>query len=167
MAGTRLCRRQLARRKPDVPMGMITSVLFELDGKRDRPLMAELRQCRRQFELLIPVTHLYHRTSYLQKLKRNLDRRLLAGSTRWSFRRIAAIENFRCRRTSAFWLTCLLTHSAISCRSGLHLNTCPMGYACNSADGVLAMIVWLPPAGGPKAAIALNNGRGCPRQRPR
>lgn len=58
--------------------GATDTKLLKFDRHPNRRLLAELRQCRRQFELRIPVTHLYHRTSYLQKLKRNLDRRLLA-----------------------------------------------------------------------------------------
>ncbi len=51
---------------------------FKLEGDLDRKLMAELRQCRHQFDRRKPVTHLHHLASNLQKLKRNLDRRLLA-----------------------------------------------------------------------------------------
>ena len=44
------------------------------------PVLAGLRQCCHQFACRIPATQLNHRAPHQQKLKRNPDRRVVAGS---------------------------------------------------------------------------------------
>lgn len=45
------------------------------------------------------------------------QRLLLAGCTQWGMRRIAVIDDFRYRRTSAYWRRFLLTQTATTCPS--------------------------------------------------